>query len=127
MSNKNFAVEKQNIIDLFKKRKFSKISKISPKIRSLFEDQADIVKIIVMSDLNSKNFSKAENLLIKALIYNNTAEFNYILGNTLKIQDKNDEAIIAYKKSIALNENFSEAYNNLANVQKKLKDLTMRY
>ena len=121
MSNKNFAVEKQNIIDLFKQKKFSKISKISPKIRSLFEDQADIVKIIVMSDLNSKNFSKAENLLIKALIYNNSAEFNYILGNTLKIQDKNDEAIIAYKKSLALNENFSEAYNNLANVQKKIE------
>ncbi len=121
MSNKNFAVEKQNIIDLFKQKKFSKISKISPKIRSLFEDQADIVKIIVMSDLNSKNFSKAENLLIKALIYNNSAEFNYILGNTLKIQDKNDEAIIACKKSLALNENFSEAYNNLANVQKKIE------
>ena len=121
MSNKNFAVEKQNIIDLFKQKKFSKISKISPKIRSLFEDQADIVKIIVMSDLNSKNFSKAENLLIKALIYNNSAEFNYILGNTLKIQDKNDEAIIAYKKSLELNENFSEAYNNLANVQKKIE------
>ncbi len=121
MSNKNFAVEKQNIIDLFKQKKFSKISNISPKIRSLFEDQADIVKIIVMSDLNSKNFSKAENLLIKALIYNNSAEFNYILGNTLKIQDKNDEAIIAYKKSLELNENFSEAYNNLANVQKKIE------
>ena len=121
MINKNIAIEKQNIIDLFKQKKFSKISKISPKIRSLFEDQADIVKIIVMSDLNSKNFSKAENLLIKALIYNNSAEFNYILGNTLKIQDKNDEAIIAYKKSLALNENFSEAYNNLANVQKKIE------
>ena len=121
MSNKNFAVEKQNIIDLFKQKKFSKISNISPKIRSLFEDQADIVKIIVMSDLNSKNFSKAENLLIKALIYNNSAEFNYILGNTLKIQDKNDEAIIAYKKSLEFNENFSEAYNNLANVQKKIE------
>ena len=121
MSNKNFAVEKQNIIDLFKQKKFSKISKISPKIRSLFEDQADIVKIIVMSDLNSKNFYRAENLLTRALIYNNNAEFNYILGNTLKIQDKNEEAINAFKKSISLNKNFSEAYNNLANVQKKVE------
>ncbi len=121
MSNKNLLLEKQNIINLFKKKKFNKISKISSKIRSFFEDQPDIVKIIVMSDLNSKNFYRAENLLTRALIYNNNAEFNYILGNTLKIQDKNEEAINAFKKSISLNKNFSEAYNNLANVQKKVE------
>ena len=40
-----------------------------------------------MSDLNTKNFIKAEQLLRKAVIKNNTAEFNYILGNTLKIQE----------------------------------------
>ena len=32
---------------------------------------------------------------------------------------ENNEAIAAYKKSISLNKDFSEAYNNLANVQKK--------
>ena len=119
--NDNKLSNKQNIISLFNQKKFNKISKISSKIRSLFEDQTDIVKIIVMSDLNVKNFIKAEHLLRKVLIQNNTAEFNYILGNTLKIQDKNNEAIIAYKKSISLNNNFSEAYNNLANVQKKIE------
>ena len=121
MNDNELAIEKQNIISLFNQKKFNKISKISSKIRSLLEDQTDIVKIIVMSDLNVKNFIKAEHLLRKVLIQNNTAEFNYILGNTLKIQDKNNEAIIAYKKSISLNKNFSEAYNNLANVQKKIE------
>tara|TARA_Y100001970_G_scaffold240039_1_gene302470 strand:- start:93 stop:1607 length:1515 start_codon:yes stop_codon:yes gene_type:complete len=77
--------------------------------------------MIVMSDLNTKNFIKAEQLLKKVLIENNTAEFNYILGNIFKIQNKNHEAIDAYKKSISLNRNFSEAYNNLANVQKKIE------
>ena len=120
MINKNLAIEKQNIINLFNQKKFNKISKISPKILSSFEDQPDIVKIIIFSNLNTKNFIKAEKLLRKVLIRNNTAEYNYILGNTLKIQDKNDDAIIAYKKSISLNNNFSEAYNNLANVQKKI-------
>ena len=120
MSNKNFAIEKKNIINLFNQKKFVKISKISQKIRYLFEDQPDIVKIIVMSDLNTKNFIKAEQLLKKAVIINNTAEFNYILGNTLKIQDKNSEAIVSYKKSISIKKDFSEAYNNLANVQKKI-------
>ena len=120
MTNENLAVEKKNIINLFNQKKFGKISKISPKIRNLFEDQPDIIKIIVMSDLNTKNFIKAEQLLKKAVIINNTAEFNYILGNTLKIQDKNSEAIVSYKKSISIKKDFSEAYNNLANVQKKI-------
>ena len=119
MNNENFYEEKQNIINLFNQKKFNKVSKISQKIRHLFENQPDVVKMIVVSDLNTKNFNKAEQLLRKAIISNNTAEFNYILGNTLKIQDKNDEAIIAFQKSILLNSDFSEAYNNLANVQKK--------
>ena len=122
MTNENLAVEKKNIINLFNQKKFGKISKISPKIRNLFENQPDIIKIIVMSDLNTKNFIKAEHLLKKVVIKNNTADFNYILGNALKIQDKNSEAIIFYKKSISLKKDFSEAYNNLANVQKKIGD-----
>ena len=121
MSNKNFEFEKQNIINLFNQKKFSKISKISSKIRNLFENQPDIIKMIVLSDLNTKNFIKAEQLLRKVLILNNTDEYNYILGNTLKFQNKYEEAIEAYKKSISLNNNFSEAYNNLANVQKKIE------
>jgi len=119
MGNRNFVIEKQNIINLFNQNKFSKISKISSKIRNLFENHPDIIKMIVMSDLNTKNFIKAEQLLRKVLTLNNTDEYNYILGNTLKFQNKYEEAIEAYKKSISLNNNFSEAYNNLANVQKK--------
>jgi len=122
MSNKNLVIEKQNIIKLFKLKKFSKISKISSKIRISFEDQQDIAKIIIMSDLNTKNFIKAEQFLRKILIRNNTSEYNYIFGNILKAQDKNHEAAIAFKTSISLNKNFSEAYNNLANVQKKIGD-----
>jgi len=121
MNNKNLLTEKQNIINLFNKKKFNKISNLSSKTRTLFEDQPDIVKLIVVSDLNCNNFIKAEQLLKKILIQSNTAEFNYILGNTLKIQNKNDEAIEAYKKCILIDSNFSEAYNNLANVQKKIE------
>ena len=120
MGNRNFVIEKQNIINLFNQNKFSKISKISSKIRNLFENQPDIIKMIVMSDLNTKNFIKAEQFIRKVLILNNTDAYNYILGNTLKFQNKYEEAIEAYKKSISLNNNFSEAYNNLANVQKKI-------
>ncbi len=122
MTNKNLLIEKNNIVNLFNKKKFHKISNISFKIRALFMDKPDIIKMFVMSDLNTNNFIKAEQLLKKILSKNNTAEFNYILGNTFKIQNKNDEAIAAYKKSISINKNFSEAYNNLANVQKKIEN-----
>ena len=106
MNNKHLLNEKQNIVNLFNKKKFNKISNLPPKTRALFEDQPDIAKIIVMSDLNCNNFIKAEQLLKKILPQNNTAEFNYILGNTFKIQNKNDEAIGAYKKSLSINKFF---------------------
>tara|TARA_Y100000768_G_scaffold284822_1_gene219316 strand:- start:298 stop:1944 length:1647 start_codon:yes stop_codon:yes gene_type:complete len=122
MINNDLTISKKNIIDLFKKKKFTKISKVSIKVRDYFKDQPDIAKIIIMSDLNTKNFIKAEQFLRSILTINNNSEFNYILGNTLKAQDKNNEAVIAFKESILLNKNFSEAYNNLANVQKKIGD-----
>ena len=89
MVNKDLTTNKQYIIDLFKKKKFSKISKISKKIRDYYKNQPDIAKIIIMSDLNTKNFIKAELFLRSILTVNNTSEFNYILGNALKAQDKN--------------------------------------
>ena len=91
MNSKNLLTEKKNIVNLFNKKKFNKISNLSPKTRALFEDQPDIAKIIVMADLNCNNFIKAEQLLKKILVQSNTAEFNYILGNTLKILNKNDD------------------------------------
>jgi len=37
-----------------------------------------IIKMIVLSDLNTKNFIKAEQLLRKVLILNNTDEYNLL-------------------------------------------------
>ena len=120
MSQKNLNHEKNNIIYLFNQKKFDKISKISSKILDQFNEEIEIVKIVVISYLNQKNYFKAEQYLKNSLSKLNSAELNYFLGNTLKIQDKNLEAINAYKKSISLNSDYSEAYNNLANVQKKI-------
>ena len=112
--------EKNNIISLFNQKKFDKISKISSKILDQFNEQIEIVKIVVISYLNQKNYFKAEQYLKNSLSKLNSAELNYFLGNSLKIQDKYSEAIDAYNKSISLNPDYSEAYNNLANVQKKI-------
>ena len=120
MSQKNLNHEKNNIISLFNQKKFDKISKISSKILEQFNEQIEIVKIVVISYLNQKNYFKAEQYLKNSLLELDSAELYYFLGNTYKIQDKNLEAIDAYKKSISLNSDYSEAYNNLANVQKKI-------
>ena len=61
MNNNNFSNEKKNILNLFNQKKFNKIAKISPKILSSFEDQPDIVKIIIFSNLNTKNLLKQSN------------------------------------------------------------------
>ncbi len=120
MNQKNLVHEKNKIISLFNQKKFDKISKISSKILDQFNEQIEIVKIVFISYINQKNYFKAEQYLKNSLSKLNSAELNYFLGNTLKIQDKNLEAINAYKKSISLNSDYSEAYNNLANVQKKI-------
>ena len=44
-----------------------------------------------------KNYFKAEQYLKSSLLKLDSAELNYFLGNTYKIQDKNLEAIDAYK------------------------------
>ena len=120
MSQKNLNNEINNIISLFNQKKLNKISKISPKILAKFCEQIEIVKIVVISYLNQKNYFKAEQYLKNSLSKLDSAELNYFLGNTYKIQDKNIEAIDAYTKSISLKSDYSEAYNNLANVQKKI-------
>ena len=81
MSQKNLNYEKNNIIHLFNQKKFDKISKISTKILEQFNEQIEIVKIVVISYLNQKNYFKAEQYLKNSLLKLDSAELNYFLGN----------------------------------------------
>jgi len=122
MSKNKKIFDKNTIVKLFNENKFSKISKNSKVIINEFETDVDICKLVVASEINLKNYFKAEQYLKKIVIIHNTDELNYLYGNILKIQNKFYDAIDAYKKAILLNKNFSEAYNNLANTQKKIGD-----
>ena len=122
MSIKNLAYEKNKLFSLFNQKKYKKIVNICKKLKAdLFED-IEISKLLITSEIYLKNYSIAERYLQIILKKNNTAELNYLLGNILKLQQKNVEAIEAFKKAIELDKDFSEAYNNLANVQKKIKN-----
>ena len=122
MSKKKKILDKNTIVKLFNENKFNKISKFSKVIINEYEMDIDICKLVVASEINLKNYFRAEQYLKKIVILHNTDELNYLHGNILKIQNKFYDAIDAYNKAILLNKKFSEAYNNLANTQKKLGD-----
>ena len=122
MSNKKFVFDKKKIVNLFNQNKFNKISKYSKSIFDYFKTDVDICKLVIASEINLKNYFKAEQYLKKIVINNSTDEIYYLYGNILKMQNKLREAIDAYKKAISLNNKFSEAYNNLANTQKKINE-----
>ena len=127
MTKNYFNINKNNIIKLFNEKKFNKISKISKIILEKFRNDADLLYLIIISEINCNNLIKAENLTNDLLNIKKSREIHYLLGNILKLQNKNEEAILAYKNSIELDETFSEAYNNLANVQKKINQVDEAY
>ena len=113
-------VDKNNIIKLFQEKKFNKISKLSKQILKKYENEVDIWKIVIVSEISIHNYFSAEKKIKKLLLIKDDPEINYLHGNVLKLQNKNLEAIEAFKKAIKLKKNFSQAYNNLGNVYKKI-------
>ena len=120
MRENNLNFDRSKIFKLFQDKKYTKISKISKSILKTFSKDKEIYKIIILSELNEKNFNKAKIVSEKLLYLINDAETNYIHGNVLKLQKKFKESIIFYQKAIELKKNYFEAYNNLATSQKNV-------
>ncbi len=120
MRENNLNFDRSKIFKLFQDKKYTKISKISKSILKTFSKDKEIYKIIILSELNEKNFNKAKIVSEKLLYLINDAETNYIHGNVLKLQKKFKESIIFYQKAIELKKNYFEAYNNLATSQKNI-------
>ena len=128
MRQKNLNFDKSKIFKLFQDKKFAKISKISKSILKTFSNDKEIHKIVIFSELNIKNFNKANIVSEKLLNLIGDAETNYIHGNVLKLQNKFKEAIYYYQKAIQYKHDYFEAYNNLATSQKNigLKDEALK-
>ncbi len=120
MKINNISFEKNKIIKLFNEKKFSKISKISKNLLDNYINDVDVWKLVIFSEINLKNLNKAEKYSEKLISFKKTKETYYLYGNILKIQKKYKQSILAFEKSIKLDNNYSEAYNNLANVQKQI-------
>ena len=87
MIQKNLNFDKLKIFKLFQDKKFAKISKISKSILKTFSNDKEIHKIVIFSELNIKNFNKANIVSEKLLNLISDAETNYIHGNVLKLQN----------------------------------------
>ena len=60
MREKNLNFDRAKIFKFFQDKKYAKISKISKSILKLMVNDKEIYKIIIFSELNEKNFNKAE-------------------------------------------------------------------
>ena len=69
MSKKKNIFDKNTIIKLFNDSKFNKISKYSKVIIDEYEMDIDICKLVVVSEINLKNYFKAEKYLKKYLLF----------------------------------------------------------
>jgi len=122
MIKKKLTLDKKTIINFFNEKKFNKISKHSKYLIESYAMDIDICKLIVASEISLQNYLRAEQYIKKIITNNQNDEMYYLYGNVLKVQNKFTEAINAYKNAISLNKNFSQAYNNLANTQKKINE-----
>ena len=83
-------------------------------------DQAEINKIIIL--IQKKIFDKSENLINHLLKNNPDSSVLYNLkGVVYSEQNKNDQAIINYKKSIQIDSQYFNAYNNLGVIMFRLQ------
>ena len=60
MREKNLNFDRAKIFKFFQDKKYAKISKISKSILKTHGNDKEIYKIIIFSELNEKNFNKAE-------------------------------------------------------------------
>ena len=120
MNSNFFDKKKQKILDLFKEKKYEDVLKIGKKLLKIKSNDKQIIYLLGLSSIYSKNLLQAEKYFKDLLILKKTHELYYTYGNILKNLKKYSKAAVSFEKAIELNPNFSEAYNNLGNTKKLL-------
>ena len=121
---KNLRKQIQLALDTFKAGKLSEAEKLAKKLINTNPKVVFLYNLLGLILVEKKDFNKALEYYEKgikidpkeAVIYNNIAILfynNWFSGNAKKIEN-------LYKKSISLNENIPETYNNLGNLYKDI-------
>ena len=118
MNSNNFIKDKKNILSLFKEKKFSKVLKLGTKLLKKKPNDFDLLYVLGFSSIDLQNFIDAEKFFRKILSFKKSADIFYIYGNIQSKLKNYKEATSSFENAINLNPNFSEAYNNLGNVNK---------
>ncbi len=120
MNSNNFDKEKKSLITFFNKKKFLDVIQNGTKLLKQAPDNAQIIRILGITSINTQNFIEAEKYFKKLLLIEKNADNYYTLGIIQKKNNKFNEAVISFENAIKKNPNFSEAHNNLGNTKKSL-------
>ena len=120
MNSNNLEKQKEKILVLFKENKFKEVILEGKHLLLERQNDTQLIYIIGLSSINLQDFNNAEKFFLKLISLNKNYENYYILGNIQKKLKKFNEAIISYEEAVKLNQNFSEAYNNLGSTLKTL-------
>ena len=118
MNSNNINIEKKKILKLFQEKKFNKVIKLGSKLEKKKNQDYELLYALGFSSINLQNFIDAEKFFKKILVFKKNAYIFYVYGNIQSKLKNYNEAIKSFKSAIDLNPNLSEAYNNLANVNK---------
>ncbi|HVT87833.1 MAG TPA: tetratricopeptide repeat protein [Tepidisphaeraceae bacterium] len=87
------------------------------QILNVEPSNADALHLMGVLEMQAQHFASASQLIGRAIASNPSQPGYYCnLGQSLAAQGQNDQAIIAYRRALALNAEMFEARNNLANL-----------
>ena len=119
MNSNTYLDNKKNVLNYFKNHQFEKVIKFGRKLLKKNND-LQLCYALGISYLSLKNYSQAEKTFKNVVLLKPSAENYYIYGNIHKQLENFTEAAKFFEEALNLKSDYSDAYNNLGNVKKKL-------
>ena len=116
-------LDRANILNLYKSKNYDGVIKLGLKLLKKNPKDYQLIYSVGLSYVNLQNYSEADKYFDKLLYVQEKPEIFFIQANIHKQLKKYDTSVAYFEKAIELNPNFSEAYNNLGNVKKRIGNI----